>query len=76
VGFPAGTGLAHTFINDSEAEVRLLVVGERRPENRIIYPLHPQAWSYMEHFWEDAPEREVGPHNGRPERVRVRQEQG
>ncbi len=27
VGFPAGTGNAHTFINNSELDVRLLVVG-------------------------------------------------
>ena len=42
VGFPAGTGIAHSFLNNTEAEVHLLVVGERRkPENRIFYPLHP-----------------------------------
>jgi uncharacterized cupin superfamily protein len=70
VGFPAGTGMAHTFINDSEAEVRLLVVGDRnRAGNRILYPLHPQARNYMEHFWEGAPEREIGPHDGKPQRV-------
>src|SRR5262245_57537026 len=28
VGFPAGTGLAHTFINNGDADVHLLVVGE------------------------------------------------
>ena len=28
VGFPAGTGIAHSFLNNTEAEVRLLVVGE------------------------------------------------
>jgi uncharacterized cupin superfamily protein len=43
VGFPAGTGLSHTFLNDTEDEVRLLVVGERsKPENRIVYPLNPE----------------------------------
>src|SRR3712207_5607140 len=26
-GFPAGTGLAHTFINNTESDVRLLIVG-------------------------------------------------
>src|SRR5471030_3047101 len=29
VGFPAGTGLVLTFLNNTENEVRLLVVGER-----------------------------------------------
>lgn len=72
VGFPAGTGLAHTFINDSEAEVRLLVVGERnRPGNRVLYPLHPQARTYMDYFWEDAPPRERGPHDGMSAKVRA-----
>lgn len=28
VGFPAGTGVCHTFLNNTEQEVRLLVVGE------------------------------------------------
>lgn len=28
VGFPAGTGLAHSFLNNTDSEVRLLVVGE------------------------------------------------
>ena len=28
VGFPAGTGICHTFLNNTEQEVRLLVVGE------------------------------------------------
>src|SRR5476651_139707 len=28
VGFAVGTGLAHTFINNTESDVRLLVVGE------------------------------------------------
>lgn len=28
VGFPAGTGVCHTFINNTSEEVRLLVVGE------------------------------------------------
>ena len=28
VGFPAGTGVCHTFINNTDEEVRLLVVGE------------------------------------------------
>lgn len=67
VGFPSGTGMAHTFINDSDTEVRLLVVGERnRPGNKVLYPLHPQARFYTEKFWEDAPERPLGPHDGTP----------
>ena len=44
VGFPAGTGIAHTFINNSESDVRLLVVGEAsRARSRIHYPFIPHA---------------------------------
>ena len=44
VGFPAGTGIAHSFLNNTEAEVHLLVVSERsKAENRIVYPLIPTA---------------------------------
>jgi uncharacterized cupin superfamily protein len=28
VGFPAGTGICHTFLNNTDREVRLLVIGE------------------------------------------------
>ena len=43
VGFPAGTGICHTVINNTETEVRLLVVGERpKDENRIRYPRNPE----------------------------------
>jgi len=36
VAFPAGTGICHTFLNNTAAEVRLLVVGEKpKAENRF-----------------------------------------
>jgi uncharacterized cupin superfamily protein len=42
VGFPAGTGLAHSFINNTDADVRLLIVGDTsRDDNRILYPVNP-----------------------------------
>jgi uncharacterized cupin superfamily protein len=67
VGFPAGTGIAHTFINDTESEVRLLVVGEAsRRTNRVVYPLNPEQRGGREDWWEDAPPRRLGPHDGRP----------
>jgi uncharacterized cupin superfamily protein len=41
--FPAGTGICHVFINDSDAEAVLLVGGESsKPDNRIFYPLNPE----------------------------------
>jgi uncharacterized cupin superfamily protein len=72
VGFPAGSGLAHTFINNTDAEVRLLVVGETsKAENRIVYPLHPERRAVREDWWEDHPRRPLGPHDGVPDRRRA-----
>ncbi len=72
VGFPAGTGIAHTFINNSESDVRLLVVGEAsRERSRIDYPLHPKRNAEIgERHWKDKPERKLGPHNGLPDKPR------
>jgi uncharacterized cupin superfamily protein len=44
-GFPAGTGDAHRFVNRSNADVLLLVVGDRSGGDVISYPevdLHGQ----------------------------------
>jgi uncharacterized cupin superfamily protein len=38
VSFPAGTGRAHCFVNRGTEECSLLVVGERRPDERVFYP--------------------------------------
>jgi uncharacterized cupin superfamily protein len=67
VGFKAGTGVAHTFLNRTDAEVRLIVAGDMpRPENRVVYPLNPDRRPHRDDWWEDAPERPLGPHDGRP----------
>jgi uncharacterized cupin superfamily protein len=45
-GFPAGTGDAHRFLNRSERDALILVVGDRTPFEEISYPdidLHGQA---------------------------------
>lgn len=57
--FPAGTGIAHTFTNRSDADAWLLVVGERRNSERAAYPEDPlyAAWREVEHplrAWTDA----------------------
>jgi uncharacterized cupin superfamily protein len=73
VGFPAGSGIAHTFINNTQAEVRLLVVGEKtKAENRINYPLHPHRRPLHDDWWLDAPARPLGDHDGLPDKVRER----
>lgn len=72
VGFAPGTGIAHTFINNSESDVRLLVVGEhRRPDNKVHYPLHAQAnLDVGADHWADAPTLLSGDHDGLPNRLR------
>jgi uncharacterized cupin superfamily protein len=70
--FPAGTGICHTFINNSDAPALLLVGGERVRDNRIYYPLHPQRrrtlpWSV---WWEDVPVRNQGAHDGVPDLIK------
>lgn len=71
-GFPAGTGQAHTFINNTDQDVRLMVVGDTsHRDNRCIYPLNPKRNAAIGDFlWEDAPERDLGPHDGRPDALR------
>ncbi|MEQ1571075.1 MAG: cupin domain-containing protein [Myxococcota bacterium] len=68
--FPAGTGIAHTFLNNGASDVVLLVGGEAaKPDSRITYPLHPSRradlpWSA---WWDDVPARPLGPHDGLPD---------
>lgn len=77
VGFPAGTGICHTFINNSAEEVRLLVVGQTPlDENRIVYPRNPERKPLRKDWWEDAPVRPDGGHDGLPDAVRARRGKG
>lgn len=72
VGFPAGTGLSHTFINNTAGDVRLLVVGEAsRYRSRIHYPLHPARNAEIgERHWKDCPAWPMGTHGGLPDTPR------
>lgn len=77
VAFPAGTGVCHTFLNNTAEEVRLLVVGEKRkPENRVRYPLNPDFEAAMGYAWTDAPRRPLGPHDGRARTADERADDG
>ena len=68
VGLPAGTGICHTFINNSANEVRLLVVGEAsKAENRIHYPKNPRYELTREDRWISPPEQAFGGHDGLPD---------
>ena len=71
--FPAGTGVAHTFINNSDAEAMLFVGGERAvPNNRRYYPLNPERRSALppEKWWIEAPKRSIGSHDALPDRAK------
>ena len=74
VGFPAGTGSAHTFMNNTSTDVRLLVVGEAtKDENRIFYPLNLAPNAEMKeqgYLWEHPPALSQGDHNGKPDMLR------
>lgn len=72
IAFPSGTGIAHTFINNTPDEVRLLVVGETNvPGAAIKYPLHPDFEKTRSDIWEDAPRHALGPHDGLPDMLRA-----
>jgi len=71
VGFPPGTGICHCFLNNTAAEVRLLVVGEtRKPENRVFYPCNPEQATRRD-WWSDPPARAIGAHDGLTDRLRA-----
>lgn len=67
--FPQGTGICHTFINNSARDVTLLVGGEAsKRDNKVYYPLNPERKAQMpwSRWWDDAPVRPQGPHDGLP----------
>jgi uncharacterized cupin superfamily protein len=72
VGFPSGTGIAHTFLNNTDTDVRVMVVGEAsRQRSRVDYPMHPKRNEEIgTRHWKDKPQRPMGPHDGKPDRAR------
>lgn len=38
VAFPAGTGDAHRFINETTEDATFLVIGDRSPDDDVVYP--------------------------------------
>ncbi|MCC8404517.1 cupin domain-containing protein [Paraburkholderia sp. MMS20-SJTN17] len=66
VAFPAGTGICHSFLNNTSQEVRLIVIGETpKSENRIRYPKNETYELTREDRWVDWPARPIGPHDGK-----------
>jgi len=70
VGFPGGTAICHSFLNNTNISVRLLVVGEtKKKENKCFYALHPERNELAKKegwLWENHPIREMGGHGGTP----------
>lgn len=68
VGCPAGTGHAYVLINNSDREVKSIVVGEcDAKDDKIYYPMHPARNKEMQEkgfFWEDCPKHALGDHDG------------
>jgi uncharacterized cupin superfamily protein len=73
--FPSGTGICHSFINNSDSEVLLLVGGEAsKAHNRLFFPVNPSFRADLNEsdWWDDVPDRPRGDHDGLPERLRER----
>lgn len=71
VGFPAGTGRAHSFLNNSGEPVELFAAGERtKAENKYVYVINPELQDeHAANWWHEAPRHPLGPHNGLPDRI-------
>lgn len=71
VAFPAGTGIAHTFINNASYPAKLLVGGDKKiTTNKIFYALDEaqnERRRKLGDYWDTVPVLPMGPHNGRPD---------
>ena len=72
VGFPSGTGISHTFINNTDEDVQILTVGESNKENnKLFYPLNPERLERLaDRAWTNPPPQNFGPHDGLPDALR------
>ncbi|MCP4914434.1 MAG: cupin domain-containing protein [Oligoflexia bacterium] len=69
VAFPSGTGIAHTFINESGEDVQFLVSGETtKDDNLCSFPVNPEEKEKCPIWWEDAPVHEIGPDSPLPKK--------
>jgi uncharacterized cupin superfamily protein len=74
VGYPQGTGIAHVLINNTDAPVRFIGIGDSHGNpDRVHYPRHPELNAKRDaRHWADAdrPARPDGGHDGMPDRLR------
>jgi len=66
--FTAGTGIAHSLMNNTKAEVRIFTFTEPISlMSKAVHPVDPAADANMKAmgmYWDDAPKRKRGPHDG------------
>ena len=76
VGWPGRDGLAHCLINNTDAPVRMLTIGETsRYNSKVNFPATPEvaaAARAQGSLWLDVPKRKLGPHDGLADAVRGR----
>ncbi len=72
VGWPSGTGQAHTVLNNTDETVVLATFGEAsRRRSRVWYPFHERhAKALGERAWVPTPKPKFGPHDGLPDALR------
>lgn len=72
VGWPSGTGQAHTVLNNTGETAVLATLGEAsRKRSRIWYPFHAKhAKTLGERAWTLSPKLKFGPHDGLPDALR------
>jgi uncharacterized cupin superfamily protein len=70
VSLHAGTGIAHSLINNTRSDVRIFAFTEAmRRNSKVVQPADPGAnenLKKMGMLWADAPKRKRGPNSGRP----------
>lgn len=65
IGFPAGTGIAHCFLNNTDTEVEMIVLGDRtKQENKCSFPINYELKEVRKNiWWHDVPKQSLGGHN-------------
>jgi len=70
VFWPDRTGIAHSLINNTQTDIRILVIGEAsRYGSKIAFPRDPKIAEWFAghgKLWIDPPKRRMGPHDGKP----------
>ena len=67
IAFPSGTGIAHSFINNTYNDAEFIVSGEMtKKENLCSFPLNPELKNSSKIWWNDPPLHKIGSANPLP----------